>query len=60
MNRNPRSLETTLKFIIRLLVASMVIGFNANLHADADKPLVMEGKKTLYQRGIEHARCADL
>ena len=50
MNRNPRSLETTLKFIIRLLVASMVIGFNANLHADADKPLVMEGKKTLYQR----------
>ena len=50
MKRNPGSLETTLKYLIRILVASMVIGFNAILQADADKPLVMEGKKTLYQR----------
>jgi len=43
-------LETTLELLLKNLVISLVIIFTANLQAAADKPLVMEGKKTLYQR----------
>jgi hypothetical protein len=43
-------LETTLELLLRTLVISLIIIFTANLQAALDKPLVMEGKKTLYQR----------
>ena len=39
-----------MNLILRTLVISLVFGFATNLQAAADKPLVMEGKKTLYQR----------
>lgn len=39
-----------MKFIIKTLAISLVFVFTANLHAASDKPLVMEGKKNLYQR----------
>ena len=43
-------METTLELLLRTLVISLIIFFTANLQAALDKPLVMEGKKTLYQR----------
>ncbi len=39
-----------MKIIIKTLAISLVFVFTANLHAASDKPLVMEGKKNLYQR----------
>ena len=36
--------------MIRALTISLVMAFIATLQAATDKPLVMEGKKTLYQR----------
>jgi hypothetical protein len=36
--------------LLRTLSIGLVVFFTANLHAATDKPLVMEGKKTLYQR----------
>ncbi len=36
--------------LLRTLSICLVVVFTANLQAATDKPLVMEGKKTLYQR----------
>ncbi len=36
--------------LLRTLSIGLIIVFTANLQAATDKPLVMEGKKTLYQR----------
>jgi len=43
-------LKTTLASVIRALGFALVVVVTANLQAGTDKPLVMEGKKTLYQR----------
>jgi len=43
-------LETTLSLILKTLIFSLVITVTTSLRAESDKPLVMEGKKTLYQR----------
>ncbi len=40
-------MKTTL---LRILGIGLIVVFTANLQAATDKPLVMEGKKTLYQR----------
>jgi hypothetical protein len=36
--------------LLRTLSIGLIVVFTANLQAATDKPLVMEGKKTLYQR----------
>ena len=36
--------------LLRTLSIGLIVVFSANLQAATDKPLVMEGKKTLYQR----------
>lgn len=43
-------METTLDLILKTLIISLLSVFSTNLLAVTDKPLVMEGKKTLYQR----------
>jgi len=43
-------LETTLNLILKTLIFSLLITVTSSLRAESDKPLVMEGKKTLYQR----------
>jgi len=36
--------------LLRTLSIGLIVVFTANVQAATDKPLVMEGKKTLYQR----------
>ncbi len=43
-------IKTTLASVIRTLGFALVVVVTASLQAGTDKPLVMEGKKTLYQR----------
>lgn len=43
-------MKTTLASVIRTLGFALVVVVTASLQAGTDKPLVMEGKKTLYQR----------
>ena len=43
-------MNTTLASVIRILGFALVVVVTASLQAGTDKPLVMEGKKTLYQR----------
>jgi len=43
-------LKTALESLIRTLSIGLVVVFSVGLQAATDRPLVMEGKKTLYQR----------